>query len=320
MKRRHFLASILALPWLSITALAGKGPFSVRNKPTAPERVPPDPWTSPPALCAFALGDWGTAGALQKRVAVGMNLVAGTHTGMSPTMILSTGDNIYPKGVASADDKQWRTKFENIYTGSNIQVPWWAVLGNHDHRLDPDAQIAYGNRNPRWNMPGRTWVHDFNGRNEAVSFTVIGLDTQALLAKSEGWKDQVAWLEEQLAQCKSTWKVVLGHHPLRSYGYYGDQSYMVSNIKPLLDTYGVHVYLCGHDHDMQVIKNPTDVFYSVVSGAGGGGRNTAYGEHSHFADTNGGFAALVCSDKRMDVRMYDAYGEETYAETMHTIK
>lgn len=318
MKRRHFLASIAALPWLTQTALAGKGPCVVLHKRPAPGRVPPAPWPTDPALCFLAIGDWGTGGRMQKRVAAGMNAAA-AESPTRPAMIISTGDNIYPNGVDSADDPEWTSKFERIYTGSNIQVPWWAVLGNHDHRSDPDAQVAYAKRNARWNMPGRTWMHDFKGRDETV-MTVFGLDTQALLTRSEGWKDQMRWLETMLVECKSTWKVVVGHHPLRSYGYYGDQAYMINYVKPLLDTYGVHMYLCGHDHDLQVIKHPTDVFYSIVSGAGGGARNTAYGEHTHFADTNGGFVAVLCSDKRMDAYIFDADGNGTYKETLSVIE
>lgn len=314
MKRRNFIASILALPLLTRSVLAGKGSCVVRHKPNAPAHVPPAPWTADPALCLFAIGDWGTGGSLQKRVAAGMNAAAGRPR-LRPDAVISTGDNIYPNGVDSAEDKQWASKFERIYTGSNIQVPWWAVLGNHDHRSDPDAQVAYGKRNTRWNMPNRTWAHDFKGRDETV-VSVFGLDTQALLKRSEGWKDQARWLESMLEECKSKWKVVVGHHPLRSYGYYGDQAYLVNYVKPLLDTYGVHVYLCGHEHDLQIIKHPTDVFYSVISGAGGGARNTAYGEHTRFADTNGGFVALQCSANRLDANVFDADGNEAYTETL----
>lgn len=318
MKRRHFISSIAGLPLLTRNALAGKGSCVVRHKPAEPKRVAPAPWKDDPAFCLFALGDWGTGGSLQKRVAAGMNSAAAKPL-TRPSVIISTGDNIYPNGVDSAEDRQWMSKFERVYTGSNIQVPWWAVLGNHDYRSDPDAQVAYGKRNERWNMPGRTWAHEFKGRNETL-ISVFGLDTQALLTRSAGWKDQARWLEDMLDACKSRWKIVVGHHPLRSYGYYGDQAYMVNYIKPLLDTYGVHVYLCGHEHDLQVVKHPTDVFVSVVSGGGGGARNTAYGEHTHYAETNGGFAALLFSDKRMDVRVYDADGNGTYEETLSIIE
>ncbi|MDZ4745454.1 MAG: metallophosphoesterase [bacterium] len=317
MKRRHFLATLAALPLLSRFAPAGGGPCVVRQAHLRPNRVRPAPWTSAPTLWFFAIGDWGTGGSLQKKVAEGMDFAAG-RAPLPPDFVLSTGDNIYPDGVKSATDKQWTSKFERIYTGSNIQVPWWAVLGNHDYRSDPDAQVAYGMQNSRWHMPGRTWSNDFKGRNETV-LSVFGLDTQALLTRADGWKDQIAWLEKSLSECQSTWKIVVGHHPLRSYGHYGDQAYMVNNVKPLLDTFGVQAYVCGHDHDMQVIKHPTDLFYSIVSGGGGGARNTAYGEHTHFADTNGGFAAVLCSSNRMDMQVFDASGNETYAETISII-
>ena len=45
--------------------------------------------------------------------------------------VVLLGDNFYEDGVASVDDPQWQTKFEDPY--ANIDLPFYAVLGNHDH-------------------------------------------------------------------------------------------------------------------------------------------------------------------------------------------
>ncbi len=70
-----------------------------------------------------------------------------------PQFIISTGDNIYPNGVDSVDDKQWQTKFKNVYTGDALKLPWYAVLGNQDYRLSPEAQVEYSRHDAQWNMP-----------------------------------------------------------------------------------------------------------------------------------------------------------------------
>ena len=46
--------------------------------------------------------------------------------------------------------------FERVYNGSGLQVPWYALLGNHDWRSlsSPALQINATRRwSPRWRMP-----------------------------------------------------------------------------------------------------------------------------------------------------------------------
>ena len=49
-----------------------------------------------------------------------------------PDFILTLGDNFYEDGVASVDDPQWKTKFEDVYDAKSLVVPIYASLGNHD--------------------------------------------------------------------------------------------------------------------------------------------------------------------------------------------
>jgi tartrate-resistant acid phosphatase type 5 len=251
------------------------------------------------------LGDWGTGGALQRSVAAGMNAVAGE---MAIAGIISVGDNIYPNGVVSADDPQWTSKFEKIYALPNLAaLPWHAVLGNHDHRSDPDAQIAYGQRNPRWNMPARwySWKDSVDG---VTNVRFVGLDTQPIMQGSPYRHEQLTWLEETLMAAKEQWKVVIGHHPIRSYGHYGDQDVMLRHVKPILDRYHVQLYLCGHDHDVQIIRDPCDTFSCIVSGGGAGARATKKGANSLYAGTSGGFVVLEFTGSEISAMAYDAKG------------
>ena len=228
-----------------------------------------------------------------------------------PLVIVSTGDNIYPDGVYSADDPQWKTKYENIYTTPTIKdLSWVAVLGNHDHRKSITAQVDYGKTNPKWIMPSPYFSHRLKAPDE-TTVSLLCLDTQQVLQQKEGWEDQVKWFKDELPKHhESDWRIVVGHHPMRSYGHYGDQAFMLEHFKPLFDAHGVNAYLCGHDHDLQIIKNPDDKFHCIVSGGGGGSRKTHVGKDTLASSTNGGFVNWLCDKKSATAQIMNADGVE----------
>ncbi len=254
----------------------------------------------------LVIGDWGTGGSLQKKVALGMRrMKENLPKGQTPKFVLSTGDNIYPSGVSSAIDPQWVSKYEKIYAG--LDLPWWAVLGNHDHRGDVDAQVAYGMRNSQWNMPSRTWSKEFTV-DSVTKVSFLALDTTPLLQKKEGWKEQLTWLESTLSASTAQKTIVVGHHPLRSYGHYGDSDFLVKNVKPILDQYRVALYCCGHEHDVQAIKHPSDSFGCLVSGGGGGSRPSKKGLHTKAVLSGGGFASVTLAASEIQVKLFDVNG------------
>lgn len=252
----------------------------------------------------YVIGDWGTGGKLQRRVAEGMRKRIATKG--APSLILSVGDNIYADGVSSVDDPQWDAKYASVYKG--ISIPWWAILGNHDHRGNVDAQIAYSRKNPLWNMPSRTWTTTVPVTS-STSLGITGIDTTPLLQKQDGWKKQLEWLDETLAASSATVNIVAGHHPMRSYGHYGDSTFLITHLKPILDKHKVRLYASGHDHDLQAIKHPADAFGCLISGAGGGTRPSKRGEHTAAFHEGGGFAELcIASSGELAVTICDADG------------
>lgn len=295
--------------WEILTSEFLGGAKSVANQPPLPP-IDLQSFADKQCVRCFVLGDWGTGDAFQKRVASAMRDVA---TKEKPQFIISTGDNFYPNGVDSPQDEQFKKHWEDMYSGESLHIPWYVVLGNHDYRKNPDAQVQYSTLNPRWNMPARYFNFIRTEGNISVEFFM--LDTEMISGfKKEEIAKQLAWFEEALKKSTATWKVAVGHHMIRSHGAYGDQPVMLQRLKPLLDKYGVHLYLNGHDHDIQYLKAAEDSFSCIISGGGGGARNTSYGKNTRYAATNGGFVYLAFTENTIHAQFADAKGTIKFAD------
>jgi tartrate-resistant acid phosphatase type 5 len=272
------------------------------------------------SIRCMVIGDWGTGNSMQRTVAQGMEKIA---TKEKAQFVISTGDNFYPDGIESVNDKQLTTKWKNIYSfGALTDTPWYLVLGNHDYHTNPFAQVEYSRQEPRWIMPTTYYTFikkspDSTSVNQ-TSTQFFMIDTEEL--RKAGTKDkdgkakqQLTWLESELKRSTAQWKVVVGHHMIRSHGAYGDQPFMLESIKPLLDKYGVQLYLNGHDHDIQYLKAEEDSFPCIISGAGGGARKTSYGANTLFASTNGGVVYLAFTKEHIHAQFASSNGTILYA-------
>lgn len=324
MKRRFFLQTFLGGSiagtgiWLfsSKSVIAQKIlEFIVRDGHSSVENARPIPqfvvenFSDSAVVRFFVIGDWGAGSKIQQDVAKQMAQKSNLE---KTQFVISTGDNIYPNGVSSVDDKQWETKFRDIY--KNLNLPWYSVLGNHDYRGDPDAQVAYSKQNSLWNMPARYFQYS-KEVDAATSIDFFCLDTQAITENIDVEK-QISWLKQALSGSKARWKFAVGHHPLRSYGHYGDNKKIVNLLKPLFDEFHLDCYFCGHDHDLQFIKSPQDSFHCVVSGAGGGSRNTAFGDNTIFAATNGGFVSAIVKNDKLHLQFINREGNIIFAQSI----
>eukprot|EP00878_Enallax_costatus_P022880 GHUV01024314.1.p1 GENE.GHUV01024314.1~~GHUV01024314.1.p1 ORF type:complete len:373 (+),score=81.50 GHUV01024314.1:129-1247(+) len=104
----------------------------------------PDEQDAQYVLTFFVIGDWGRQGNKNQRRAA--KLMADIAECMPPSFVLSTGDNFYSHGLRSTNDPQFHDSFINVYDRASLQVPWYAVLGNHDYgdQIDPDAGTLKG--------------------------------------------------------------------------------------------------------------------------------------------------------------------------------
>lgn len=228
----------------------------------------------------IAVGDWGRNGEdHQMQVAKQMGNWASTHPN---NFIISTGDNFYPSGVVSEHDPLWHYSFENIYTAFALQWDWYPILGNHDYKSNPDAQVRYTAISRRWKMPARYYSKVFKIDNQQ-ELLIAFIDTNPLIP--EFYKNseygphvtgqqpemQLSWLDDLLSTSDAQWKIVVGHHPIytagpRTENY--DTLAVRKVLEPLLEKHKIPLYLSGHEHSLQHLRAEGKTTHQFISGSG----------------------------------------------------
>jgi tartrate-resistant acid phosphatase type 5 len=194
----------------------------------------------------LVLGDWGTSNHWSFSASEKMNgppkaAVAAQMTKVyqaneeksipSNICVVSVGDNFYPSGVKSTEDKQWKTGFTDAYAG--VKCDWYSVLGNHDWESNPQAQIEF-KADPRWHMDSYYFTKIINN----VEFIFIDTPTlcpehtrsilscmskNRVLLTDEARDKQMVWLEATLKASTSDWIVVVGERSLSLLSLYVHQ-------------------------------------------------------------------------------------------------
>lgn len=277
-------------------------PAQVLNAPAELPAVQPLKNIDAPSLQFFALGCAGSANEGQRLVAESMAKVAEGH---KPDFVLYLGDNFYGRGVLSTEDPKWKTHFEDIFDSKALPMPFYAILGNHDHYLNPQAQIDYSKTNSRWRMDAPYYSFQKTIGTETVDFFAI--DTTALL---KGDATQLKWLEEKLGGSKASWKVVFGHHPVYSSATtYPKQTARHRQIlEPVLLRHKTDLYIAAHNHSIEVLKEQNGIHY-VVSGGGSRPRNVEWTESTQFAHADVGFAWLRIQGSTLEIAIVGKNGE-----------
>ena len=317
MKRTHLaaaasLGALVLLGWLWSSA-ASKPPAYVvegeevpnfgKSRVEGARRLPPLEEIrfadGAPSVSFFAIGDTGYAGEILHANVRSMQRRAERQP---VAFVLLLGDNFYPEGVGSTDDRLWREVFEQPF--ADLAVPFHAVLGNHDHRGRYGAQIEYTKKSERWRMPARwyTFSVPVKGGLEAQFFA---LDTQPI---HRGWaeaKEEQDWLETELGTSKARWKIVFGHHPILSHGSHGETAELLARVAPILERHEVDLVVSGHDHDLQILRAKKG-WIQVVSGAGSSTRDSEWDEDTLCALAEPGYAWIGIGAKELWIEIATA--------------
>ena len=272
-----------------------------------------------PALSFLAVGDWGRDGAFnQGAVAAQMGKTAAA---IGARFVISVGDNFYEDGVTGLNDPKWRTSFDDVYAAPSLQVPWWAILGNHDYHGDTQAQIDFSAKSRRWRMPARHYSRT-ESAPDGTRAEFFFLDTSPFIAgyyaadsktKVAGQDPaaQLAWFDAALAASIADWKIVVGHHPVHSGREPASTAAdMAAKIEPILQRHRVPLYLNGHDHDLQHFQ--AGATHYVCTGAGSKMDPACVADAADFCSVRPGFCALRLTAQALEVAFRDDAGGELH--------
>eukprot|EP00923_Selenidium_pygospionis_P041789 GHVN01072595.1.p2 GENE.GHVN01072595.1~~GHVN01072595.1.p2 ORF type:complete len:465 (-),score=36.87 GHVN01072595.1:3752-5146(-) len=289
-------------------------------------------------LSFMTLGDWGKVGEPLFRIAQAIELAG---SGITTSHIIALGDNFYEAGVTDATtDPQWNTSFEEVFTQAVTQVPWLAIMGNHDWWGRASAQIERFRKglSPRWIMPNYNFFtlssipeekFDDEANKTVVERFVVAtvfLDTWVTclpflsgIGPSER-EAQLSWLEATLkaVQVTADWVFVVGHHPVFSSGSHGDTGALKKYVLPMMRRLNVDVYFSGHDHHMEMLeddtaeydqseRNRTDPLFFVLSGAAAKSRSLGKKRNyrSKFATSDYGFTRQMVTSQYLRIDYID---------------
>ncbi len=242
------------------------------------------------SLHVLAVADTGSANKHQRAVGQQMALV---NRRQPVDLVVLAGDNVYPDGDPAKLDQAFVKPYQELLAN---KVPFFAVLGNHDIRTrNGEGQVAY----PAFGMGGR-W---YSLRRGPVEFFLLDTNVNA------AWQHQLPWLKAALARSTAPWKVVVGHHPLYTAGFYGDDAAGIARLAPLFKRHGVQLYINGHDHNYERTKRIHGTTYLTVGGGGAHLRAVLPNENTAYATSQYSFAQLNFGAKKLRIEGWNAEGQ-----------
>jgi predicted phosphodiesterase len=243
------------------------------------------------------MGDTGSGASVQYKVSSSIKIHCEKHKNCEAVFIV--GDVIYENGVRSVDDEQFKTKFELPY--NDISLPFYITLGNHDYRGCVECYLQYSETSEKWNISYYYYTKSFN---DAVTFFFI--DTESFDNKQQNW------LEKELENDQSRFKIVLGHRPLITYEstkideYWNGKNELKDIICDKAD-----FYIAGHSH---LLEYPGEIekcnVQQLVSGSGGSGvRKIKKPYKGIFFEEDNGFLSLLIKDKHLSFSFINKNGD-----------
>ena len=315
-------------------------------------------------VMAFA---WGAGGARADWSFVIMGDTRGRHdtdTGIStyltniaakiaenkPDLVVCCGDQVNGNATNGIVQLTYAQQFANWKTAMNpvyaLNIPIYTVRGNHENHADEEAPLldlkqayydALGVNMPT-NGPHNGATDDQRGYTYSFTHsnaTFMVVDQYFYPATPTGGYhsiDQV-WLNQQLQQADTPYKIVMAHEPVDLEHFYGTNSTGMVNRAQFWDalgTNGARLYICGHVHNLSVSLAPDDAgngIYQLLAGNGGAepdilppipeaGVDILYSNTTHY-----GFALVTVGASAMTMEYYLLKpSDETWSKASYTTR
>ena len=192
-----------------------------------------------PQFRFLAVGDSGDGGPVQRTLELDMALE-------QPALVLHVGDLAYDSGTFL----QLQEYYFNVYRSMMSRVPWFPVPGNHDYGSLQAAAFRTLMALPTDQVPVAASQLYYSFDWGPIHF--VALDSnQPLVDAASGQGAMLRWLEQDLRNARSQWVVAFFHHtPFPISWHQGDPNCQLAqqDITPILERYGVHLVLNGHEH------------------------------------------------------------------------
>jgi predicted phosphodiesterase len=161
--------------------------------------------------------------------------------------VITMGDNLY----SGSDPSDYEKKFERPYKPLlDAGVQFYAVLGNHDN---PNERFY-----KPFNMNGQRYYTYKKGNVRFFALDTNYMDPQ-----------QLSWLETELQNSGSDWKICYFHHTLySSAAFHGSSTELRLLLEPLFIKYGVQAVFAGHDHVYERVKPQKGIYYFTAGASG----------------------------------------------------
>ncbi|CAN1312664.1 Purple acid phosphatase 8 [Linum perenne] len=277
------------------------------------------------SLAVMVVGDWGRKGEYnQSEVAYQMGKIAEQ---VKLDFVISTGDNFYDDGLKGVDDPAFYQSFSHIYDAPSLHKPWYNVLGNHDYRGNVEAQLSttLQEKDPRWICHRSFIVETKLAEFFFVDTTPFSdkyfdepedhvYDWSGILPDRATYLSNVLRdLDSELRSSNARWKIVVGHHTIKSAGHHGNTVELEAQLLPILEANGVDLYVNGHDHCLEHISSSRTKLQFLTSGAGSkswrGDVNSWDPDEMKFYYDGQGFMTLKVSPDEVGVAYYNINGD-----------
>jgi 3',5'-cyclic AMP phosphodiesterase CpdA len=247
------ISRLLAASWLTLCA-APTASFAAGTAAQAPAASTVTLPQKDGSVRFAVMGDTGSGTPEQYEVARQM---AAFHNAFPYDLVIMLGDNIYGSDTPSDMASKFAIPYKPLLDAG---VVFHACLGNHDNPNERFYKL--------FNMGGQRY-YGFRWPGETVG---AGSGSVHFFALDSGYldKQQLDWLEKELASSGSGWKIAFFHHPLYSSGKtHGSALESRAVLEPLFVKYGVSAVFSGHDHVYERIKPQKGGIVYWVSGGGG---------------------------------------------------
>lgn len=278
----------------------------------------------------YLLGDMGSGTKDQYKVS-GVLADNIKNSKYKKQFVCGLGDNIYENGCSGVDDIQFQTKFEKPYSNIPDNIQFYMVLGNHDYgysnksldrKRNARSQIDYSYHSKKWRMDDSYYT--FIEKKNGVTIGFFYIDTNLDMLTDEEIQEQFKFISESLKKNKCDWKIIVGHHTWRSIAGHGNAERPLEDfLTNLFIECPFDVYMCGHDHNKQVIEMELngEKLNLIVCGTGGKIYDDGMNQYSNldekssliFCSNDLGIGKCNASKSKLHFTFINGNGEEEFS-------